>query len=63
MNNNYDIFFVLNLLANLAQLYDLQLNMSETPNNTLNEKLNEIIKENEKILNNQEEILRLLKGE
>lgn len=66
--NNYEnnmFFFYLSVLANLCQLYDLNLNLSQTSNdeimkdlqnqdkilqNDINKKLDIIIEQNEKII-------------
>lgn len=65
-DNNTSFFFVLGVLANLCQLYDLNLNLNQTSNdeimkdlqeqdkvlqNDINYKLDIIIKQNEEIIN------------
>lgn len=65
MNENNMFFFYLSVLANLCQLYDLNLNLNQTSNdeimkdlqkqdkileNDINKKLNVIIEQNEKII-------------
>ena len=64
-DNNTSFFFVLGVLANLCQLYDLNLNLNQTSNdeimkglqeqdkilqNDINYKLDIIIKQNEEII-------------
>lgn len=40
-SNNYDFFFILGVLANLCQLYDLELNLSQTTNDEIMKNLQE----------------------
>lgn len=78
MNENNYPFFFLNVLANFAQLYDLQLNLEQIDNDTifkelqkqdqiLNEQTEELQKQTniylKKIIEQNEEILKILKGE
>ncbi len=69
MNNEiYPVYF-LNLLANVAQLYDLQLNLEQIDNDTIFKELqhqDKILYEQtnvylKKIIEQNEEIIRLLK--
>ena len=68
-NNNYDIFFLLGVLANLLQIENYDLNVSDLKNSELMKELqkqDQILNEQnekylKKILKNQEEIIRLLK--
>lgn len=76
MNNEIYPAYFLNLLANVAQLYDLQLNLEQVGNDDLfmelrhqdkildeqiNKYLKKIVKQNEKIIEQNEEIKKLLK--
>ena len=69
-NNNYDIFFLLGVLANLLQIENYDLNVTDVKNSELLKELNKqdkMLNEQtniylKKILKNQEEIIRLLKG-
>lgn len=38
-NNNYNFFFMLGVLANLCQIYDLDLNLNQTSNDELMKEL------------------------
>ena len=68
-NNNYDIFFLLGVLANLLQIENYDLNVTDVKNSELLKELNKqdkMLNEQtniylKKILKNQEEIIRLLK--
>ena len=68
MNQNEYPFFFLNFLANIAQLYDLQLNLEQVSNDELLQELqnhDKILVEQtnkylKKILKNQEKIIKLL---
>ena len=62
MNNNYDVWFLLNVMANCAQLESYNILLKDFDNNDLmkylqhqDELLNKIIKQND-------ELLQLLKG-
>lgn len=63
MNNNSAVF-LLNILANCAQLLDYDLNITQTTNDAI---FKELQKQNEqyleKIIKQNEEIIKLLKGE
>lgn len=62
LNNNYDFFFILSVIANLCQLYDLNLNLSQISNDelmkVLDEQTNIYLK---KIVEQNEEIIKLLR--
>lgn len=62
MNSNYNFFFMLGVLANLCQLYDLDLNLNQTSNDelmkALDEQTNIYLK---KIIAQNEEIIKILR--
>lgn len=68
-NKNYDFFFMLSVLANLCQLFDLDLNLNQTSNDELMQELqkqDKLLDEQtkiylEKIVKQNDEIIRLLK--
>ena len=68
-NNNYDIFFFLGVIANLLQIENYDLNVTDVKNSELLKELNrqdQMLNEQtniylKRILENQEEIIRLLK--
>lgn len=70
MNNNDDYFFILNIVANMCQLMDFQLNVTQLSNDdlmkhlfqqdrVLDEQTNIYLK---KIIEQNEEIIKLLKN-
>lgn len=69
MNNNYNFFFMLSVMANLCQLYDLDLNLNQTSNDELLKELHnqdKILDEQtniylKKIIEQNNEIIQLLK--
>ncbi len=71
MNNNYDFWFWLSVMANFAQLESYQILLKDANNNDLlnylrhqdNDLLNKIIDQNETIINQNQIIIDLLKGE
>lgn len=62
MNNNYDPFFWLNVIANIAQLESYNILLHDFDNNDLMEYLKHQDKLLNKIINQNEEIINLLKG-
>lgn len=62
MNNNYDSFFWLNVIANIAQLESYNILLHDFDNNDLMEYLKHQDKLLNKIINQNEEIINLLKG-
>lgn len=59
---NDEGLWLLNLVANISQIIDLGLNISQTSNDELMKELQKQDKEYfEKIIENQEEIIKLLK--
>lgn len=62
MNNNYNFFFMLGVLANLCQLYDLDLNLNQTSNDelmkALDEQTNIYLK---RIVEQNDEIIKILR--
>lgn len=71
MNNNYDFWFWLSVMANFAQLESYQILLKDANNNDLlnylrhqdNDLLNKIIDQNETIIDQNQIIIDLLKGE
>lgn len=67
-NNNYDIFFWLGVIANLLQIENYNLNVSDLKNSELMKELqkqDQILNEQnekylKKILKNQEKIIKML---
>lgn len=67
--NNYNAYFVLSIIANLCQLADFQMNVSQLSNDDLMQELqkqDKILNEQtniyfKKIIQQNEEILKLLK--
>ncbi len=49
-DNNFYFYFVLSVLANLCQVFDYSMNISQTSNNELSKKLDTIIQQNKDIL-------------
>ena len=77
MNNNYDFFFLLNYMANIFQLADFGMNVTQLSNDDLMKHLNKqdkilyeqtniylkkIVEQNELIINQNKEIINLLKN-
>ncbi len=63
MNDNNG-FFLLNVLANCFQILDYNLNVTQTSNDVLFKELQKQNKQYlEKIIKQNEEIIKLLKGE
>ena len=62
MNNNYDFWFWLSVMANFAQLESYNILLNDFNNNDLMEYLKHQDELLEKIINQNEEIIRLLKG-
>lgn len=63
MNNVNDSFFWLNIIANIAQLQSYNILLHDFNNNDLMKYLQHQDKLLEKMINQNEEILALLKGE
>ena len=76
MYDNYDFFFLLNYMANIFQLADFGMNVTQLSNDDLmkhlrsqdkildeqtNIYLKKIVKQNELIINQNKEIINLLK--
>lgn len=52
MNNNFDAYFLLNVIANLCQLADFEMNVSQLSNDDLMQEL----QKQDKILNEQTQV-------
>lgn len=69
MNNNYDFWFWLNVVANFAQLESYEMLLKDANNNDLlnylrhqdKDWLNKIVDQNETIINQNQTIIELLK--
>ena len=69
-NNNYNFFFLLSVLANLAQIASFDMNVRETKNDEIMQELqnqSKVLEEQtniylKKIVEQNEEILKLLKS-
>lgn len=62
MDNNYDFWFWLNVIANFAQLESYNILLHDFNNNDLMQYLKHQDELLEKIINQNEEIIQLLKG-
>lgn len=62
MNNNYDFWFWLSVMANFAQLESYNILLNDFNNNDLMQYLKHQDELLEKIINQNEQIINLLKG-
>lgn len=62
MNNNYDFWFWLDVIANFAQLESYNILLHDFNNNDLMQYLKHQDELLEKIINQNEQIINLLKG-
>ena len=63
MNNDYNFWFYLNVIANIAQLESYNILLHDFNNNDLMEYLRHQDNLLDKIINQNQEIIALLKGE